>query len=283
MPEFENQTSEEFAEQNSGDFDIKNLFPDLEVKTETEEEKTEETTEEVTETTEGETETTETETAEVEKETEQVDQGNTNDKDTAAFIKMREQIAQLKKANEELLKAGKETESEQMLRDMAISNGYTDLEAFKQDYKDSKIKQEAETKGVDPEFYKKSIETDKRLADLEQIEKDRVREYKLNEFDSTLAKVIRENELPESVKEELIDKLGNEGYDLELLLAVPSFESLIKGALADKILAVKQQKQLEREKAKSSVADEVITTTPGDLKFDLDKFVSDQVKKLNLE
>jgi hypothetical protein len=185
-------------------------------------------------------------------------------------------MSQLQKENEELKST--QPKVDPIFEELAQSYGYTDVEKFKEDYQESVIKKKAEAQGVNPEHYKMTLKQAKEIEELKRINAEQIKETRLQLFKNSVDSVISSNELPDSVKTDLFDRLEAKGYSIESLLDAPDFEYLITGALSDKILEIKQQKQLEKEKKKSSIADEVVGSSPINSNFDLDKFIQDKAK-----
>ena len=116
--------------------------------------------------------------------------------------------------------------------------------------KEKRLKEEANKKGIDPEFYS---EFNKMKRDLELERKSKEELSKKNRvqiFQGALDKVIKDNGLSEKSKEEILVTMENDGYDLDKVLQIDNPERVIRGYAFDMILENEKQKLIKKSKKK---------------------------------
>ena len=150
------------------------------------------------------------------------------DKKEFAFSKIRKENSDLKNQLNE-----KKSESE-FLNKLAAQYGYTDVKKFQADYEKARVQQEAKDKGLDPVLYSQLQESNKRIAELENKQKEAELMNKANNFKIAVDKAVADYNLGEDGKNEIFNKLEEAGFSVDTLLAIPNPEILIKGVLSDK-------------------------------------------------
>ena len=89
-----------------------------------------------------------------------------DDKKEFAFSKMRKENSDLKSQINE------QNQEVEFLKKLASQYGYTDIKKFQADYEKARIQQEAKDKGLDPVLYSQLQESNKRIAELENKQKE---------------------------------------------------------------------------------------------------------------
>lgn len=180
------------------------------------------------------------------------------------------------KLKEETQRLAQEAE---FVKQLALQNGYTDVEAFKADLKEAQMLKEAQTKGIDPAQYKETMELKEKVAKLEEQSKmQEVQEKALN-FKSAVLEAVNEYELGEGGQKEILDRLENAGFTVESILALPNPKIVIDGVLADIIKTNSVQAQLAKIEKQSKVADTRHDDSGVDTKVTLDDLVKSEIEE----
>ena len=195
------------------------------------------------------------------------------DKKEFAFSKMRKENSDLKNQLNE-----KNAESE-FLNKLAAQYGYTDVKKFQADYEKARVQQEAKDKGLDPVLYSQLQESNKRIAELENKQKETELMNKANNFKNAVDKAVADYNLGEDGRNEIFNKLEEAGFSVDTLLTIPNPEILIKGILSDKIAEFSKQKQIDKLEKLDNLSDDKHNGDVPDGNVSLDDIIAKEMKQ----
>lgn len=195
------------------------------------------------------------------------------DKKEFAFSKIRKENSDLKNQLNE-----KKSESE-FLNKLAAQYGYTDVKKFQADYEKARVQQEAKDKGLDPVLYSQLQESNKRIAELENKQKEAELMNKANNFKIAVDKAVADYNLGEDGKNEIFNKLEEAGFSVDTLLAIPNPEILIKGVLSDKIAEFSKQKQIDKLETLDNLSDDKHNSVNTNSDISLDDIIAQEMKQ----
>ena len=164
------------------------------------------------------------------------DEGSKVSKKDYAFAQLRTENSDLKRERD-----GYKADSD-YLKDLAASYGYDDVSKFQEAIRVSKYQREAQEKGYDPELYKRTMEQERRIAELEKEREQEAQERKLERFKSALDNAVATYGIE---TQEIFDRLDASGISVEAILNVDNPKILLDGLLVDKIKNYAEQSQLE--------------------------------------
>ena len=203
------------------------------------------------------------------------DEGSKEDKKNHAFAELRAENGNLKKERDDY-KADSD-----YLKELAASYGYTDVSKFQEAIREAKYQKEAQEKGYDIELYRKYMEQEQRIAQIEKERDAEIQNRKLERFKDAVDSAVSKYGVEE---QEIFDRLENEGISADEILNLSNPRLLIDGVLKDKIQNNAKQAQIdnlqnlktlaEGENEQSGTVPQV--TIESLLKDDLDAY-----KKLN--
>lgn len=195
------------------------------------------------------------------------------DKKAYAFSQLRKENADLKS------KVDEKQYYEDLLNKMAAQYGYSDVKKFAEDYEKARIEQEAKAKGYDPVLYAELQKSNKRIAELENSQKETELINKANIFRASVDKAIEEYNLGKDGRNEIFTRLEEAGFSVDDLLNVPNADILIKGVLSDKIAQVSKQSQIEKNETIDSLSDDKHNGGSSEKTFSLDDLISGEMKQ----
>lgn len=196
-----------------------------------------------------------------------------DDKKEFAFSKMRKENSDLKN---QLNESKAETE---FLNKLAAQYGYTDVKKFQADYEKARVQQEAKDKGLDPVLYSQLQESNKRIAELENKQKEAELMNKANNFKIAVDKAVADYNLGENGRNEIFNKLEEAGFSVDTLLSIPNPEILIKGVLSDKIAEFSKQKQIDKLETLDNLSDEKHNGVQSNDGVSLDDIIAKEMKQ----
>ena len=196
-----------------------------------------------------------------------------DDKKEFAFSKMRKENSDLKN---QLNESKAETE---FLNKLAAQYGYTDVKKFQEDYEKARVQQEAKDKGLDPVLYSQLQESNKRIAELENKQKEAELMNKANNFKIAVDKAVADYNLGENGRNEIFNKLEEAGFSVDTLLSIPNPEILIKGVLSDKIAEFSKQKQIDKLETLDNLSDEKHNGVQSNEGVSLDDIIAKEMKQ----
>ena len=177
------------------------------------------------------------------KEPEQVDnnnaqtnnEGNKSSKKDYAFANLRSENTNLKKERDSY-KADSD-----YLKELAASYGYDDTAKFQEAIKQARYQKEAQEKGYDPVLYKKTMEQEARIRQLEKEREQEIQDRKIERFQNALDNAVKEYNID---AQEIFSKLENSGLSVETVLSVDNPKILLDGLLIDEIKNNAKQAQI---------------------------------------
>lgn len=188
-------------------------------------------------------------------------------------------FAQLRKQNEDLRhQIDENNKNTDILKAIAKEYGYDDVDSFYKDYEDARLAKEAKEKGIDANMYKQLHDSNKRIAELEEAERKRSLITAAEKFKTAVDKAVVDYNLGEDGSNEIFDKLEEAGYDVTTILKLPNPDIVIKGVLADKIVKISEQKQIEKINKLDTVADGRHGDMSDNKSFNLDDFIDSDLE-----
>lgn len=196
-----------------------------------------------------------------------------DDKKEFAFSKIRKENSDLKN------QLNQKNEESEFLSRMAAQYGYTDVKKFQADYEKARTEQEAKNKGLDPVLYAQLQESNRRIAELEQKQKETELVNKAANFKSAVDKAVVDYNLGEDGRNEIFNKLEEAGFSVDTLLEIPNPEILIKGILSDKIAEMSKQTQIDKMEKLDSLSDDKHTGSASSDSLSLDELIAKEMKQ----
>ena len=195
------------------------------------------------------------------------------DKKDYSFSKIRKENSELK------AQIKTSTAITDFLKNMAVQNGYSDVDKFIEAYNNAAIVQEAKDKGYDPVLYSEIRKSKERITQLEQEKMQDNLVKKANDFRNAVEKTVSSYSLGENGKDIIFSRLEEAGYDVDSILSLPNPEIVIKGVLADKIAEVSKQKQISKLENINSLTDDKHDSSTSTKDFNLDAIIAEEMKE----
>lgn len=161
------------------------------------------------------------------------------DKKDYTFNVMRKENSSLKQVNQEL------EPYRELIKELAQSEGYTDIDRYISDVKVARINREAKDKGLDPVLYRENMENKARIAELERQREQDLYIKKAQTFKDEVDKASTKYGVDAM---EIYERLDDAGYDANSILLVPNPSTVINGVLIDKIKISLEQEQIDNKK-----------------------------------
>lgn len=199
---------------------------------------------------------------------------NLDDKKNFAFSQLRKENSDLKN------RISASSKNEEFLKGLAAQYGYDSIESFQKAYEDARIAKEAKDKGYDPELYRQLQESNRRIAQLEEQNRQNILRERASNFKSAIDRTINEYKLGEDGRNEIFTRLENAGYSIDDILRIANPEPLIKGIMMDKIVNLSKQEQIEKVKdLEENLSDEKFDNQASEKTFSLDDLISKEMKE----
>jgi hypothetical protein len=208
----------------------------------------------------------------VEVEDEEEEPGETVNKQEYAWKELRTKNQQLQRELETKEQYVKRLEM------MAQGLGYSNADDLLKKYDDEQISKEAETKGVDPKFYKEFKEMQSELQLTKKQKEEQYRNLQIQNFTNSLDTLAAENGLTETEKQQIVNQLESDGYTLDDIINIKSPKRLLTGYMVDKIAERKVQSKLKQQK-KEVFADDKHNSSAEVTEDDLEKTIADEMKQ----
>lgn len=164
------------------------------------------------------------------------DEGKSESKKDYAFSNLRAENNDLKKERDNY-KADSD-----YLKELAASYGYEDISKFQEAIRTARDQREAQDKGYDPVLYKKVMDAERRVAQLEKEKEEQETQRQLDKFQDALSAASKSYDIEES---EILSRLEEEGVTVEEILSSNNHKLLINGVLIDKIKSNAEQNQIK--------------------------------------
>ena len=191
---------------------------------------------EVEETTQENDEVIEEEPKQEEEEQPQEKEEPKEDKKDYAFANLRVENGNLKKERDSY-KADSD-----YLKELAASYGYTDVAKFQDAIREARYQKEAQDKGYDIELYRKYMEQEQRLAQIEKERDEEIQNRKLDRFKNAIDAAVSAYNVSE---QEIFERLENEGIGPDEILNLSNPKLLLDGILKDEIKNSAKQAQIK--------------------------------------
>jgi hypothetical protein len=216
------------------------------------------------------------------KEPEQVDnnnaqtnnEGNKSSKKDYAFANLRSENTTLKKERDSY-----KVDSD-YLKELAASYGYDDTAKFQDAIKQARYQKEAQEKGYDPVLYRKTMEQEARIRQLEKEREQEIQDRKIERFQNALDDAVKEYGLD---AQEIFDKLENSGLSVETVLNVDNPKILLDGLLIDEIKNNAKQAQINDLQNLKGLAEDKNETNAQVNKLTVDDLLKDEIARYKKE
>ena len=216
------------------------------------------------------------------KEPEQVDnnnaqtnnEGNKSSKKDYAFANLRSENTNLKKERDSY-KADSD-----YLKELAASYGYDDTAKFQEAIKQARYQKEAQEKGYDPVLYKKAMEQEARIRQLEKEREQEIQDRKIERFQNALDNAVKEYNID---AQEIFSKLENSGLSVETVLSVDNPKILLDGLLIDEIKNNAKQAQINDLQNLKNLAEDKNETNGQVNKLTVDDLLKDEMARYKKE
>lgn len=196
-----------------------------------------------------------------------------DDKKEFAFGKMRKENSELKN------QLNQKNQESEFLSKLAAEYGYTDVKQFQEAYEKARYEKEAKDKGLDPVLYAQLQESNKRIAELENKQKEAELVNRASSFKTAVDKAVTDYNLGEEGRTEIFNKLEEAGFTIENLLEIPNPEILIKGILSDKIAEFSKQKQIDKLEKLDNLSDNPHNGDTTSDSITLDELIANDIKQ----
>lgn len=221
---------------------------------------------------------------EEEPENEEIEQGkgvvqsnegnNSSNKKDYAFANLRSENTNLKKERD-----GYKADSD-YLKELAASYGYDDVSKFQEAIKEARYQKEAQEKNYDPVLYKKTMEQEARIRQLEQERDKEIQDRKIERFQNALENAAKTYNIDEK---EIFDKLENSGLSVETILNVDNPTILLNGLLIDEIKNNAKQSQINDLQNLKSLAEDKNEESATVTNVTIDSLLKDDIARYKKE
>lgn len=202
------------------------------------------------------------------------DEGNKSSKKDYAFANLRSENTNLKKERDSY-KADSD-----YLKELAASYGYDDTAKFQEAIKQARYQKEAQEKGYDPVLYKKTMEQEARIRQLEQEREKEIQDRKIERFQNALDNAVKEYNID---AQEIFSKLENSGLSVETVLNVDNPKILLDGLLIDEIKNNAKQAQINDLQNLKNLAEDKNETNGQVNKLTVDDLLKDEMARYKKE
>lgn len=202
------------------------------------------------------------------------DEGKVDDKKEHAFASLRSENSTLKKERDAY-----KTDSD-YLKELAASYGYEDVQKFQDAIREARYQKEAEDRGYDPALYKKTMEQERRIAQLEKEREQEIQDRKIERFQNALNMAVKEYNID---AQEIFDKLENSGLSVETVLNVDNPKILLDGLLIDEIRNNAKQTQIQDLQNLKNLAEDKNETATTVNKVTIDSLLKDDIARYRKE
>lgn len=205
----------------------------------------------------------------------QNDEGSiSSNKKDHAFANLRSENTNLKKERD-----GYKVDSD-YLKELAASYGYDDVSKFQEAIKEARYQKEAQEKNYDPVLYKKSMEQEARIRQLEQERDKEIQDRKIERFQNALENAAKTYNIDEK---EIFDKLENSGLSVETVLSVDNPTILLNGLLIDEIKNNAKQSQINDLQNLKNLAEDKNEESTTVTKVTIDSLLKDDIARYKKE
>lgn len=202
------------------------------------------------------------------------DEGNKSSKKDYAFANLRSENTNLKKERDSY-KADSD-----YLKELAASYGYDDTAKFQEAIKQARYQKEAQEKGYDPVLYKKTMEQEARIRQLEKEREQEIQDRKIERFQNALDNAVKEYNID---AQEIFSKLENSGLSVETVLNVDNPKILLDGLLIDEIKNNAKQAQINDLQNLKNLAEDKNETNGQVNRLTVDDLLKDEMARYKKE
>ena len=110
------------------------------------------------------------------------------------------------------------------LKELAASYGYDDVQKFQEAVRTARDQKEAQDKGYDPVLYKKAMDAERRIAELEKEREEQKTQMQLDRFQTALSNASKTYNIEEK---DILERLEEEGVTVEEILSSNNHKLLI--------------------------------------------------------
>ncbi len=164
-----------------------------------------------------------------------------------AFSKLRTENSNLKKERDDY------KSNSDFLESLAKEYGYDDVSKFQDAIKLARYEKEAQAKGYDTELYKKTMEQEARIKELERQREQELFDRKIEKFKEALEFASNTYGVSE---DEIFDRLEGAGVSVDELLSISNPKTYLDGVLVDKIQDKAKQSQINDIKNMKSLVED---------------------------
>lgn len=204
----------------------------------------------------------------------QVDNEGKFDKKGHAFAELRNENSNLKKERDAY-----KTDSD-YLKELAASYGYEDVQKFQDAIREARYQKEAQDRGYDPALYRKTMEQERRIAQLEKERDQEIQDRKLERFQNALDNAVKEYGID---AQEIFDKLENSGLSVDTVLSVDNPKILLDGLLVDEIRNNAKQTQIQDLQNLKGLAEDKNETAATVSAITIDSLLKDDIARYKKE
>lgn len=199
---------------------------------------------------------------------------NSSNKKDYAFANLRSENTNLKKERD-----GYKADSD-YLKELAASYGYDDVSKFQDAIKEARYQKEAQEKNYDPVLYRKSMEQEARIRQLEQERDKEIQDRKIERFQNALENAAKTYNIDEK---EIFDKLESSGLSVETILNVDNPTILLNGLLIDEIKNNAKQSQINDLQNLKNLAEDKNEASATVTKVTIDSLLKDDIARYKKE
>ena len=204
----------------------------------------------------------------------QTDDEGQVDKKEYAFANLRSENSNLKKERDDY-KADSD-----YLKELAASYGYEDVQQFQDAIREARYQKEAQDRGYDPALYKKTMEQERRIAQLEKEREQEIQDRKIERFQNALDNAVKDYGID---AQEIFAKLENSGLSVDTILSVDNPKILLDGLLIDEIRNNAKQTQIQDLQNLKSLAEDKNETATTVNKVTIDSLLKDDIARYRKE
>jgi hypothetical protein len=170
------------------------------------------------------------------------DKTRKEDKANYAFKQLREEA---EKATKELnLKNQLVSEFEII----AKSQGFSNVDAFLDAWKEKQLEAEAQKRGIDPRVLKELEQTKQRLNEIEKEKNEAVKQTQFTKVNNVISKFASSNKLSSQEMDSIIETMGTDNVTPEMLISAPAetLEKMLTGYAQEILIEKKVQERLAK-------------------------------------
>lgn len=181
-----------------------------------------------------------------------------------------------KKLREENKELGTKIEK---LDELAKAYGFASHDDMLTKLEEDKMRKEAASKKVDPDYYVELRKTQKRVEELESLRKMEYEKAALNKFVTDLDNFAKEFSLNDGEKTALVQRMEEDGITANDVVKWKNPRAVFKGYVEDKIVKRVEQRQIDKSEKRKKLKEERHGQSPDNPKISMDALVEYAMKK----